>query len=271
MTDAPTFLVPGSEPLPGMPVIDTDLADPDEVTITCEFCPQTFTGVPKGKNSVVFQYGRHRNQKHKAKSPGKSPGRPKTGAPTEAERAARPVVSILRDVTSDIGLTSTKPPSDKDIAAGLGKGISLLTVAGAAFMVDTDPNMPEGPQGDEMRNYWVEQLSMASGTATDLMRPIGKLVAPTKINQKYGRKALDNVDVLGSVFELGSLAMMWRKYFRMRAAGTAPAAIAPAPLHMVTPGAEMPDPGAQIITSPPPQNGVVLTPKLIEAQLKART
>lgn len=239
----------------------------------CPECGQTITGKARGAGSLSWKMGQHRRNKHGVKGAGRK-GRPRAGEPTDADREARPVISAIRDVAAGVGGKGT--PNADQLGNGLGRGLGLTTMAIATLAVETDPAIPRTPEGDQFRDRLVDYLSLSPEAANAIMHPIGRALAPTRINQRYGRAVVNNVDVIGSVAELVQLGYHWREYFRMRAeasaaraAGGAPAdsgagaapTMAPAPTP--SPAETVVHPSG-LVQTPPPASGVVLDAQMIQ-------
>lgn len=263
---------------PASPVSLVKAEIPDE-TRDCPECGETITGKARGAGSLAWKMGQHRRNKHGVKGAGRK-GRPRAGEPTDADRAARPVISAVRDVAA--GVTGKGTPNADQLGNGLGRGLGLLTMSVATFAVETDPAIPRTPEGDQARDGLVDYLSLSPEAATAIMRPVGRALAPTKLNQRYGRKVVDNVDLIGSAAELIQVGYHWREYFKMRAAfaaqaaGVTPAnqgagavpAMAPAPT-VSTPEGTVVHPSG-LVQTPPPASGVVLDAAMI-AEMQQRS
>lgn len=251
---------------------------PDE-TRDCPECGETITGKARGAGSLAWKMGQHRRNKHGVKGAGRK-GRPRAGEPTDADRAARPVISAVRDVAA--GVTGKGTPNADQLGNGLGRGLGLLTMSVATFAVETDPAIPRTPEGDQQRDGLVDYLSLSPEAAAAIMRPVGRALAPTKLNQRYGRKVVDNVDLIGSAAELIQVGYHWREYFKMRAAfaaqiaagtpaGTQPPGVpAMAPAPTATPGETVIHPSG-LVQTPPPASGVVLDAAMIAEMQQQRS
>lgn len=251
----------------------------ETVTVSCPTCGEDFTGPQGGKGSANWMLGKHKYAKHRdaAKPRGKG-SRAKAGSPTADELEARPVVSLLRAAASEV--SGSGSPSGDALAKAGGRALQLVSGAVSSFVVETDPYIADEAEREAI---W-EALTIDVDTANNVMAPVGKMLAGTSLNAKYGRGVVDNVDVLGSVLELTQLGMRWRRYLSTRSqhaaalAGQhtpAPAPLAPASFQAVpqnvptltdqpggVPAASV-SPGT--LTSPPPQAGVVMTPDIVAA------
>lgn len=188
------------------------LEAPAELTLTCPECGDTVTGKPAGAGSASWRLGLHRRNKHNVQGAGKKKGRPKSGAPSEHDFAAHPITSTIRDIASEIGGTGT--PTVDQLTAGLGRGAALLTFTGAALVVESDRGIDH-----DKKSTVIDYLSIGEDDAKALMHPIARILAPTKINAKYGRQVIENVDVIGAFGALVQCGMHWREYLDMRREG----------------------------------------------------
>lgn len=258
-------------------------------TRVCDVCSEEFA--TEGKSTASFLLGRHRWQKHQIKGDGsKSKAKtPKQAAGvTDDDFAAQPVLSIVRDAADSV--TGRGAPSAEALSRGLGRAVHLGTLAGASYVIESDPNIPEGQQGDALRDLYIGQMSLSEKSAQALFRPLAKPIAGTKFNKKYGRDIIENVDAIAAISEVAILAGAWRRYFRERNQFNAMHAPAPQPFTAVPmepaqimqeqapiPGADLPlglqpqpNPAMDgLPTSPAPMNGVVMTPELVR-QIRER-
>jgi hypothetical protein len=245
-------------------------------------CSFVARGPETGKGSVRFILGGHRYNAHKMKGTGRKrdaerSARARTG--TE-EGAARPVVSALRDIADDVD-GKGKPSADA-LGRAFGRGLGYVSMAVAAYAVETDETIPFGPEGEAIRDAQVDDLSLTPKAATEMM-------APTRLNQRYGRAMVDNVDSIAAVAELATWALHWRRYFRARryraaalgAQGAPPGVWPGAPIDVVavpvpSPGPASPTPetvtgnGHVETTSAAPQNGVVVDASMVETMRRNR-
>lgn len=237
---------------------------PEHVELSCPECGEVIEGPATGRGSAPFKLASHRYRIHKVradKSKKTAPAAKGRTAPDDGELSGP--LGIVRDMQAQIA-TGTGPPDVASLTKALGRGVSLGTVAAASYAVETDDNL--APLNDRERDAVVDYLSLSDKAAGDVMRPIAKLLAPTKLNKKYGRQVVENVDAVASVAELFTLGLHWRRYFRMRNA-TGPTTVTgpPAPGEVVRPDGvfspvqQRTDDGEVRWTSPPPTEGRVLT------------
>lgn len=229
--------------------------EPSEITLECPECGEPITGAAKGKNSASWKMGTHKYTKHKISKAGG--GSKKTVA--DPGESATPIIGLAQSMAAAAG-DSKRVPTANDLANGLGRGLGLVTIIVASALVESDPTIPDTDDGDRTRDYLTDYLSLDDKAAKGIMSPVGKMLAPTALNKKYGRGVIENVDVIASLAELGTLAMHYRKYFRLRTAGRPLASVSP-----INPaaGAGMPPAFELGLASPAPQAGIVLTPDAI--------
>ncbi len=247
---------------------------PETVTLTCPDCGEEITGAARGKGSASWRLGTHRYTKHKTRGTGVKARSKQAAADTEERIAASPVLGVVRDIRDAIG-DKKGTPSHEDLAKGLGRGLTFATIGAATLVVDTDARIGYGPDADAVRSDLIDRLSLPERAAVDVMSPIARMLAPSKLNARYGRAVVDNVDVLGSFFELAMLMRTWSQYLGQRRADTRPAVdpsggeipgqVAP-PLYTAPASGYVPT-AADLdgITTPPPQSGHVMTAADIEA------
>lgn len=260
------FLSP-AEAEPASPVSLVKAEVPEE-SRPCPECGDVITGKARGAGSLAWKMGQHRRNKHGVKGEGRK-GRPRKGEPTDADREARPVVSAVRDVAAAV--TGRGTPSADQLAAGLGRGLGLVNMSFATLAVETDKSIPPGAEGEAIKDQLIDYLSLSDEAARAMMRPVGRVFAPTKLNRRYGRAVVDNVDLVGTAAELIQLGYHWKNYFAMRAAfaaGQQPAAapvpgseLAPAPT--VGTGEGVVHHPSGLVHTAPPSSGTVLTPEMI--------
>lgn len=240
----------------------------------CADCGEVFEGPASGPKSANWQLGSHRYRKHGVTS-SRPKSRPKqrANAPSDGEFSDRPAIAVVRDIASEIGNRKGVPTAD-DLTNGLGRGLGLVSIAVASYAAETDPEIPEGAPGNDERDRLVDYLSLSDKAAKDVMRPLGKAFAPTRLNRRFGRQIVDNVDAVASVAELVTLGVHWRNYFRhrrqlgdvatSRAADVFAPVAAPQPPLRPSPAMDVAS-TPPVVTSPAPTSGVVVTREMIEA------
>lgn len=254
---------------------------PDTETLTCEVCGQQVTGKLAGPGSATWKMGTHRRVKHGIAGQGRK-GRRKKGAPTEAQLDAHPVLGAMQEAASEIGVGKKGAPSSDELAAGLGRLLTIATMGTATLAAETDPAIPRGDEGQKQRDIVIDLLTLDEQSAKSAMVPFARAAAGTRLNKRYGRAVVDNVDVLGALFDLGLLLKNWNDYLQMRReltaelrrrAESAPRlSMAPAPTE--TAAAAAPSPSPQNGARPPgfpttPMQGYVVSADDIQRQRRA--
>lgn len=211
-----------------------------------------------GQGSAKMRLGQHGYVKHGKKGAGRTPKA--KAQQSRQDLADRPVLTIVESAGRKV--TGSGKPSATALEKGLGEALSLTTIAAASYLAETDPNIPDGPEGEADRDDVVQYLTLPLDAANNVMRPIAKVLAPTKVNAKYGRAIVDNVEVVSSVIDLGRLFMHYRHYMVTRNQSR-PGRIHAGPV--IVPviadvGAGVPAGGGS-----PPSAGHVITPDEVQA------
>lgn len=199
----------------------SDLSAADLTTLPCPDgdCDFAATGPEKGRGSAAFKLGIHRYRVHGYRNPDGSNAKRKAAKEkrdgTAVDVNTRPVMAIVTEIGDGIG-KSKRAPSEEELTRAFGKGISITSIGVASYAAETDPTIEDGQNGEAQRDALVDYLSLPPKAANDLMAPIGRLVAGTTINKRYGRTIVNNVDAVASVSELVKLGLHWRRYFRER-------------------------------------------------------
>lgn len=238
--------------LPGMPppltVVTGGADDAGEITLVCSVCGDEITGPEHGRGNAKGKLGIHKWSKHQIRSTPAGKGRKGRARPDADDYTAAPVTSVLRDAVAEIDRGAGAPTAAALSRAG-GRALEIGSSLIALHVVDSDPFIPVDVTGDAMRADLVHDLAIDKRTAEGIMRPLGTLLAPTKLNKRYGRGAVENVDVLLAIGELGAIMTRWRRYLSGRsmmrqaqeigaAAGApVPAATMAPPLNVNTPPA----------------------------------
>lgn len=181
-----------------------------EITLQCPDCDYVITGAEKGRNSAPFKLGGHRARAHKYRNPDRPNQQPKSTR-SAADDEARPVLSVVSDMAAEVGGKGV--PTEGQLAAAFGRGVSVASLAVAAYAVETDPTLRNQAERDEVEAF----LMLSPKAARDIMAPVGRALAPTSFNRRYGRQVVDNIDVVGAAGDFATLILHWRRYFRMRA------------------------------------------------------
>lgn len=266
-------------------VVDAELVDPSEqITLECDICHDTVTGNASGPGSARFLLGSHKYRVHDVRG-SKAKKNRSTSATTDADHEAHPITSTLKDMANDLANDGKGAPSAPALTKAFGRGLGMATLAAASYFVETDETIPFGPEGEQYRDALVTDLALSQKGAEEVMAPIGRLLAPTKLNKRYGRTVVENVDAVGAFAELVTIGLRWRRAFRERdfrrlqmadvapinavpVAGTAPPG---APAH--TPPAEaqpMPPVVAAGGQSPPPVSGTIIGPEQVADMRRRR-
>lgn len=219
---------------------------PDVITIECDQkdCAYTVTAAPSGPNSAKMQIGRHKFGKHGIRGVKARKG----ARPTSDELAENPV-RILRSVAETAA--GRGAPTEAKLTEAIGEGLSLTSIAVAAYFAETDPSIPRGIEGEQDRDDVVQNLTLGQEAAEALAHPIAKALAPTSLNRKYGRGVVDNVGVLGSALDIYRLFLRYRMYFEIRREAT-PRVSAAAPRSAVQAAAPAAVPAGDAGGGPPP-------------------
>ena len=258
---------------PSLPGMESTAGD-ELVTLTCDEivngkpCGAQITGTPKGKGSAQWKLGTHKYNVHKIK------GRPKAKANAAADdMAAAPVLGVVRDIADAARGRGVGVPSSDDLAKGLGRGLTFASIGFATLAVDTDPRLDFSPESQDIRNRLIDDLSIPVETSTAVIGPIARIMAPTRLNVRYGRAVVDNADAVASVFDLTMVVRNWSRYFRERNEWVAANRPNPAPI-MTAPNTELYHPpyghvptaaDLEGITTPAPTAGKVMTAADVEA------
>lgn len=251
----------------------TESTGDDLVSLKCPEpdCDYETTLLPEnGQGSAKMRLGQHGYVKHGKKGAGRTP-RGKA-AQNRQDLADRPALTIINSAAREV--SGKGKPSATALERGLGEALSLTTIAAASYLAETDPNIADGPQGEQDRDDVVQYLTLPPDAANNVMRPIAKVLAPTKVNAKYGRAIVDNVEVVSSVIDLGRLFMHYRHYMTTRnqtrtgaRSMAAPLGAAPVIADM---GAGVPAGSAPHAGASPLSAGHVMTPAEVEALRQRR-
>lgn len=241
-----------------------DLEDEPEVTtLRCPDCEEQITAPVKGRQNATFRLASHRYSRHGVRSDSKR--RSKADADAAAERLVeRPALATVREIGEAAGAgRRSGTPTAEELARGLGRGLSITTMIGAAFVVERDPGIPPGPAGDARREELMRDLVLSDRDAAAMLAPIGRAMHRTKLNAKYGRGVVDNIDALAAVGDLGLFMARWYRYLAQRTAGPVMVDAGGYPIGPAAGAPAAPPPGtveqAGIFTTPPPAAGRIIT------------
>lgn len=269
------------------------MADQDRtpVTLTCPepTCdkgpnggPWQITAPAQGSGSAGWKLGTHRSRAHGYRSPGRV-GRPPKQAPGRGDPAGTGLVDVVRDSVAEISDKSTKPPTTDELTKALTRFVGTISTAEASYLAETDPTI----QSEEDRDALVEYLRLSASDAREVAYPFARVVGRSKLNARYGRAIVDNVDAGSAAAAVFQLAVRHRRYFRERrrrevelglrgpAQLTAPIPSAAAPAPYVpaagpAPGEGFAPPGGT--TAPGEMRGIVASgppPEVIDALARA--
>lgn len=203
-TGGPAFV----EPVEGVVLPPAPPEDkPDTVDLRCEDCGEHFVGKPGGPNSAPMQLGRHRRSKH---------GEGKAGKPARVEREPETVAAAVADAGAAVPGKGT--PTVAGLASFGGALVKHASRAAAGWAYDSTPDttvlgLPPDPAE---RAPTINALSIPQSTAETIVRPLARLVQPTALNRKYGRKLVEHTDVLPAVEALAEVARNWGEFLRTR-------------------------------------------------------
>lgn len=189
--------------------------EPELVTLPCDVpgCGDEVTGPASGAGSVKFKLASHRYRVHGIKADGsvRAPKAPKGRAGRPApEESARPAMAVVRELRDEVP-PGTAPPTTDQLTRAAGHALELAALTVASYAAETEEGLTDRER-DEITAY----LSLSTKQANEMVRPLAKLAQPTRINKKFGRQAVENVDAFAAVLELGELVMHWRRYLRQR-------------------------------------------------------
>lgn len=187
------------------------MAEAAEVTLTCPDCDFSVTGMNMGPGSAPFKLGIHKSRQH---GYGKRPGRSPAQRAARAADESTSVVSVIRDAASEVSDKTDKPPTVDELGKALGRLFYTGSVAEASYLVETDPTIPPGDEAsrDALHKY----LSLTPNDARDLAYPFARVFGRSKLNARFGRTLVDNIDVASSVAVVVELGVHHRRYLRER-------------------------------------------------------
>lgn len=177
------------------------------MTLTCPECLQVFDGPESGRGNVHLRLQYHTSRKH-----------PDGGPPQASDEpgSARRIISTAR---AEFG-TAKRPPTEAEWEKSLGRALSEVTVFGAYMSIEHDPRELSEQQEEAL----VEYLSLSPPEGREVAAPIGRIIARTPLNRKYGRTVVDNLDLVNSVATIATLMRHWSSYRRERKAMETPGA-----------------------------------------------
>lgn len=190
-------------------------------SVTCPECGDVISHVDA--KVLPRMLGLHRKRAHgiAGSSPKK---RPRGGRPPIREEQPAPV-RVAKAMAEEISPTATTAPSVADLTKALARGIGTLSTLGAAYAAETDPTISTEEDRDAVTDY----LSLSPDAAKEIAYPFARVFGRTKLNKRYGRTVVDNIDVVSAGAELVQYAVRWRRYLgeRRRRQGLTPPAPEP--------------------------------------------
>lgn len=238
--------------------------DPEHPGLECPECGELVRGKGRWRDSTAL--GLHRRQAHDVvgASATSSRARAKRGTSSSSSSSkskrdgggVRPL-SLVHDVARDA--KGRGAPTAAQLTNAMGTAYGYATVLGASLAVGN------APLTDEDRERLIDYLSATPDEATATMAPIARAIAKTEVVKRYGRGAIDNVDVLDAVAAIAQQVMRWRsvtRELRAMSAGAAPVSFLPPDggAGVAPPPTEAFDPRATFV--PPQPQGVVVTPAM---------
>lgn len=227
-------------PVPDVPVTD-GVAD-GMFHEVCPECTREFTASTElaAKGSL----GRHRKSAH---GPGGIGSSSKSGRPPARDDQAVPI-KVLKGVADEIP-DRKGSPTEKDLTKAFARGIGTISVLAASFAAETDPTI----QTEEDRDAVTDYLSLAPEAATEIAYPFAKAFGKSRLNKRYGRALVDNIDLVSAGAEIVNYAVRWRRYMgerRRREAQFAGVQAAPTNGHVIGTNGNAPP-----VYYPPPGTG----------------
>lgn len=202
---------------------------------TCDVCGLVLEGPARGRGSATWQLSQHRWNVHKIKSasPRRGKGAKKVAMPTGVEIPERTAATLLKSTAEAVGGGSA-PPTAAQLTKGLARFATLGTMFGATWMAESDP-FYDGPGMQDASDQLVADLTISEDDAAKLLHPVGRVLAPTGINRKFGRAVIDNVDLADTLYIAMELSLTWRRAARdrrehMRAMRAQLASVTPLPV-----------------------------------------
>lgn len=231
-------------PIPDAPVTDT--ASDGLARVVCPECDREFTA--KTEFAARGSLGRHQKSTHGPGATGGGTGsRRKSGRPPAREDQAVPI-QVMKNIADEIP-GGKGAPSEKDLTKAFARGIGTISVLAASFAAETDPTITTEEDRDAVTDY----LSLAPEAASEIAYPFAKAFGKSRLNKRYGRALVDNIDLVSAGAEIVNYAVRWRRYLgerRRREAQLAGVQAAPSNGHVVgTPSAPAP------VYYPPPGTG----------------
>jgi hypothetical protein len=226
------------------------VSDIEEVTLTCPEadCDVTVTGPATGSGSAAWKMGTHRARKHNYRNPAKV-GRPKKPPSTPRGRDdGASVTDVIRDAAAEVSDKSTKPPTIPELTSALSRFVGTVSVAEASYFAETDGTITT----EEDRDAVVDYLRLSPTDAREVAYPFARAFGRTRLNARYGRALVDNIDAGSAAAALFQLGVKHRRYFRERRRREELLGLRPQPPQLVAPApAAAPGPPQPAQAQPP--------------------
>lgn len=183
-------------------VISVPCGEPD--------CDYIETGPATGRGSAPFKIGSHRWNVHGVKKDGtrREPKHSKTPSNEDKPAPAR-VLSVVSDVAGDV--KGEGVPTQRQLERAGAKLLQVGTAAFASVMAETEDGLTEAER-DEIE----DTLTLTSSQANEMVSPLARVAAPSKINKRFGRTAVDVAEVAAPVAEVTLYAITVARYLRDR-------------------------------------------------------
>jgi hypothetical protein len=186
-------------------------------------------------------------------------------------------VSVARKVQRDT--SGRGAPTADQLTVATGRLLGYGSIFVASEIVDSDPRRPEWT--DDQADKVIDSLSATPDEAKEIMRPLARIFAGTKVNKRVGRKIVDNIDAADSLMALFAMARRWQSYMVDRNEYAKTNGIVkpqrrtkkPAPPRQVDPYTVTEDSGERVLEGVTPMDnrtGVVVTPEMVQA-MRARS
>lgn len=191
-----------------------------EIETSCDECGEIFTGPAGGKGSAPMLLGRHRWSVHKIRKDG-TRGGPAKSAP--ADEAPAGLLTVVADAGSAVK-GSAAPRADQ-LTKALGKILATVTDTAAGWAVKSDPAIKAALQATDPEALTFAQqqataiaasMALSEPTAVRVAAPLGRLLAPTQLNQRFGRAVVDNTDLGPAVAEMMEVGQAWARFLAVR-------------------------------------------------------
>jgi hypothetical protein len=113
-----------------------------------------------------------------------------------------------KDALEEISDGKVTPPSIDELNRALARLVNTGTMAAASYVCETDPRLRSDLEIDEA----VEDLTLTGTEAQQVTFPVARMIGRSKVNKRYGRTIVENVEVGESLAVLVSVTLRWRRY-----------------------------------------------------------